>query len=86
MSAHEGNGISFRLCSAGVLVFGHNSEIRMTSEESYILLKDPRRSLDVVEALDFVAFGRVKQTRQQILGHVHLKQENNELFFICLSL
>ena len=50
----------------------------LTSEESYILLKDPWRSLDIVEALDFVAFGRVKQTRQQILGHVHLKQENNE--------
>ena len=52
----------------------------MTSEESYILLKDPWRSLDIVEALDFVAFGRVKQTRQQLLSHVHLKQENNEYF------
>ena len=46
------------------------------------MLEEPWRSLDIVEALDFVAAGRVKQTRQQLLSHVHLKQVDNESFLI----
>lgn len=45
------------------------------------MLEEPWRSLDVVEALDFVTSGRVKQTREQVLTDVHLKQDH-ESFLI----